>query len=239
MSINLPTPIWILLGLLPLLLVIISWVLKIKFRKPETVAYGCNGSKWVKWLFLLWVIMVILNEWVAPHIPNHWLPQVGRNDGVNFIIHGFTLYCFICYFFISFRELDANQAADAKSAKGLVVSLAKSAGSAVAAAGSASATGLGLIWSAIMAAAYPIVSITSTTITYVSTGAAMFFASLIPMIFVGVIIAMIGAFLILVLFFCTFVIMYIIMTLKFLLNLRITFMGPSSVRYRVKKDDDD
>jgi len=43
MSINLPTPIWILLGLLPLLLVIISWVLKIKFRKPETVAYGCNG----------------------------------------------------------------------------------------------------------------------------------------------------------------------------------------------------
>ena len=240
-SINVPDPILVLLGLLPLLMVIIGWSLKVKFRKPETVAFGCNGNKWLKWLFLLWVLMVILNEWVAPAVnnfPNQYIPTVGRTDGLNFLIHGFTLYCFICYFLVSFRELNAEQAAKAKSAKGLVMNMAKAAGTATAAAGSAAVSGLGMVWSFLMAAAYPIISVTSTTITYVSAGAGMFFASIAALLPIVFIMALLGSFMMLVLFFLTSVIVYVCMVLRFLINLYITFSGPSSVSYDVKNDDD-
>ena len=239
-SVNLPTPVWVLLGLVPLLLVIIGWTLKLKFRKPETVAFGCNGSQWAKWLFLLWILMIIINEWVAPAVnnfPNQYIPHVGRTDGLNFVIHGFTFYCFICYFFVSFRELNEEQAANAKSAKGLVFSLAKSAGAAAVTAGQASVGVLGMIWSFIMAAAYPIISVTSTTITYVSASAGMFFASIAMMIPVVVIVAVIGAFAIMALFFLTCLVMYVLAILKFLQNMYITFAGPSSVAYKVDNDE--
>ncbi len=116
--------------------------------------------------------------------------------------------------------------------------MAKAAGTAAVTAGQASVGVLGMIWSFIMAAAYPIISVTSTTITYVSASAGMFFASIAMMIPVVVIVAVLGAFAIMALFFLTCLVMYVLTVLKFLKNLYITFAGPGSVAYKVDNDDD-
>lgn len=247
-SIDLPDFVWVLLALAPLLLTICSWVIKIKFRKPETAAFGSDGGlsgTIMMFYFMFWLFTVILNEWIAPAIQkSDLMPEIkslfdhiGRDDGFNWYFHGFTLYCFVCFFFMNFRELTEDQAKKAKANGGLVASFGAAAVGSVAVAGSAATSILGTIWSGIMAAAYPIVSVTASAITYVSASAAYFFVALIPMIFVGVFLAVVLKFVLLILFFLSWVPIYIMIAIKFFSNLRITLMGPSRVPYKSVLDD--
>lgn len=241
-SIHWPTYVWVLLGLAPLIVTIINWVLKIAFRKPETVAYGSSGGLFgliMMFYFMLWVFSVVLNEWIAPWVQTldiapelKIIDHIGVNDGMNWYFHGFTFYCFICFFFMNFRELNEEQAKKAKEDGGLVANLGTAAAGSVVAAGSAATSVLGMIWSGIVAAAYPIVSVTATTITYVSTGAAMFFVYLIPMILIGAILAALLKFVLMLLFLLSWLPLYIAIAIKFFTNLRITIMGPTKVPYK-------
>ena len=246
-SISTPSPLVGLFVVLPAILVVAGWTMKIVFRRKDTVAFGYNGNSWMKWVFMLWVLIVILNEWIAPAIQSSDItPELklvnhfGANDqSINFIFHGFTLYCFLCYFFVSFRELNAEQAARAKGAKGLVVSFVSAAGSTAATTGQGIIGLLQLVWTMIMAAAYPIISVTTTTITYVSAGAAMFFTALIPLIFVVVILAVLGMVVQMIALLLTFFIPFIFCVFRFLINTYITMRGPSAVAYKTKKDEDE
>ncbi len=246
-SFDLPRYVWVLLGLAPLILTIFSWVFKIKFRKPETVAYGSNGgvgSTIMMYYFMFWMFTVILNEWIGPAIQKTDIApeiksvfdHIGTDDGFNWYFHGFTLFCFICFFFMNFRELDEDQAKKAKEAGGLVAHFGTAAAASVVGAASATTSVLGMIWSGIVTAAYPIISVSATTITYVSAGFAQFFMALIPMIFVGVFLAVVLKFVLLILFFLSWVPIYIMIVIKFFSNLRITLMGPSRVPYNVLDD---
>ena len=246
-SISTPSPLVGLFVVLPAILVVAGWTMKIVFRRKETVAFGYNGNSWMKWVFMLWVLIVILNEWIAPAIQSSDItPELklvkhfGANDqSINFIFHGFTLYCFLCYFFVSFRELNAEQAARAKGAKGLVVSIVNAAGVTAATTGQGIMGLLSLVWTMIMAAAYPIISVTTTTITYVSASAAMFFVGIIPLIFIVVILAVLGMIVQMIVLLLIFFIPYLSCVIRFLINTLITMRGPSAVWYNVKKDDDD
>ena len=246
-SISTPSPLVGFLIVLPLILVVAGWTMKIVFRRQETVAFGYNGNSWMKWLFMLWVLIVILNEWVAPAIQSSDItPELklinhfGANDQrMNFFFHGFTLYCFLCYFFVSFRELNAEQAAKAKGAKGLVVSLVNTAGATAMTAGQGVMGLLSFVWTMVIAAAYPIISVTTTTITYVSAGAGMFFAAIVPLIIVVVILAVLGYLVQMIVLLLTFFIPFVFCIIRFLINTYITMRGPSAVTYKIKKDDDD
>ncbi|MBP5376735.1 MAG: hypothetical protein J6Y41_02065 [Bacteroidaceae bacterium] len=241
-SIDWPTYVWVLLGLAPLIVTVISWIIKIKFRKPETVAYGSSGGLFgliMMFYFMLWVFSVVLNEWIAPWVQTldiapelKIIDHIGVNDGKNWYFHAFTLYCFICFFFMNFRELNEEQAKKAKEKGSLVASFGAAAAGSAVAAGSAATSVLGMIWSGIVAAAYPIVSVTATTITYVSTGAAMFFVYLIPMILIGAILAALLKFVLMLLFLLSWLPLYIAIAIKFFTNLRITVMGPTKVAYK-------
>lgn len=241
-SIDWPTYVWVLLGLAPLIVTVISWIIKIKFRKPETVAYGSSGGLFgliMMFYFMLWVFSVVLNEWIAPWVQTldiapelKIIDHIGVNDGKNWYFHAFTLYCFICFFFMNFRELNEEQAKKAKEKGSLVASFGAAAAGSAVAAGSAATSVLGMIWSGIVAAAYPIVSVTATTITYVSTGAAMFFVYLIPMILIGAILAALLKFVLMLLFLLSWLPLYIAIAIKFFSNLRITVMGPTKVAYK-------
>lgn len=248
-SINIPTYVEILLGLAPLIITILNWIIKIKFRKPETVAYGSNGGVGgyiMMFYFMFWVFTVILNEWITPAIQKtDLMPEIkslfdhlGNDDGKNWYFHGFTLYCFICYFFMNFRELNEEQAKKAKADGGLVAHFGAAAAGSAVAAGSAATSILGIIWSGIMAAAYPVINITSTTITYVSASAGMFFAALIPMMIIGVILAVILKFVLMLLFLFAWVPAYILVVIKLFTNLRVTIMGPTRVPYKPIMDND-
>lgn len=241
-SIHWPTYVWVLLGLAPLIVTVISWIIKIKFRKPETVAFGSSGSMFgliMMFYFIFWVFTVVLNEWIAPWVQTldiapelKIIDHIGVNDGKNWYFHAFTLYCFICFFFMNFRELNEEQAKKAKEKGSLVASFGAAAAGSAVAAGSAATSVLGMIWSGIVAAAYPIVSVTATTITYVSTGAAMFFVYLIPMILIGAILAALLKFVLMLLFLLSWLPLYIAIAIKFFTNLRITVMGPTKVAYK-------
>ena len=241
-SIDWPTYVWVLLGLAPLIVTVISWIIKIKFRKPETVAFGSSGSMFgliMMFYFIFWVFTVVLNEWIAPWVQTldiapelKIIDHIGVNDGKNWYFHAFTLYCFICFFFMNFRELNEEQAKKAKEKGSLVASFGAAAAGSAVAAGSAATSVLGMIWSGIVAAAYPIVSVTATTITYVSTGAAMFFVYLIPMILIGAILAALLKFVLMLLFLLSWLPLYIAIAIKFFTNLRITVMGPTKVAYK-------
>ena len=248
-SISTPSPLVGFLVVLPAILVVAGWTMKIVFRRKDTVAFGYNGNSWMKWVFMLWMLIVILNEWIAPAIQSADIPSEMKlvnhfgasEEGVNFIFHGFTLYCFLCYFFVSFRELNAEQAERAKQAKGLVVSFVSAAGSTAVTTGQGIIVILQIVWSMIMAAAYPIISVTTTTITYVSAGAGMFFVGLIPLIFVVVILAVLGMLVQMIVLLLIFFIPYLFCAFRFLINTYITLRGPSGVSYyvKIKKDDDD
>ena len=241
-SIDWPTYVWVLLGLAPLIVTVISWIIKIKFRKPETVAFGSSGSMFgliMMFYFIFWAFTVILNEWIAPWVQT-WdiapelkvLDHIGTDDGKNWYFHAFTLYCFICFFFMNFRELNEEQAKKAKEKGSLVATFGAAAAGSAVAAGSAATSVLGMIWSGIMAAAYPIVSVTATTITYVSAGAGMFFAALVPMIIIGALLAVLLKFVLMIVFLFSWLPLYIAIAIKFFSNLRITVMGPTKVAYK-------
>ena len=241
-SIDWPTYVWVLLGLAPLIVTVISWIIKIKFRKPETVAYGSSGSLFgliMMFYFIFWLFTVVLNEWIAPWVQTldiapelKIIDHIGVNDGKNWYFHAFTLYCFICFFFMNFRELNEEQAKKAKEKGSLVASFGAAAAGSAVAAGSAATSVLGMIWGGIMAAAYPIVSITATTVTYISASAAMFFAALVPMIIIGAILAVILKFVLMIVFLFSWLPLYIAIAIKFFSNLRITVMGPTKVEYK-------
>ena len=235
LSINVPRPITILIMLVPLLCVIGSWMLKIKFRKPETVGYAWNGNWVVTWLMLFYLVMTLINWFVAPHT-NHWIPQIGAHDKGVLLLTFFTFYCFLCYYLVSFRELDQEQAAKAKSTKSLMLDLG------VGAAGAAVGAGMGIlqllratlvtIWQLLNP--INIISVSGNVVTYTMGGAGMAFAGLAALIPIVVIVVMVGYFVELLLFFLTMFVVWILTVLKFLSNLRITFRGPSRVAFKPK-----
>ncbi len=242
-SIHIPRYIEILLMLAPLIVTILNWVIKIKFRKTETVAYAPNGGiggMIMMFYFMFWLFTVILNEWIAPAIQKaDIMPEIkslfdhiGKDDGSNWYFHGFTLYCFICFFFMNFRELNEEQAKKAKEKGGLVANFGAAAVGSATAAGSAATSVLGMIWTGIMAAAYPIINVTASTITFVSAGAASFFVALIPMMIIGVIFAVILKFVLMILFLFSWVPIYIVIVIKLFTNMRVTIMGPTKVEYK-------
>lgn len=207
----------------PLVLAILTWVIIIWRRKSEKVAGVIfNGNSWMKWLFLGYIGIILVNIF-GSYVPGHWIPTLwdvkGRNEAF-FIILYFTAYTFVCYFLVSFRLANETEVKEAKNAKQLAVSFVSDA--AGAAAGTVSAAGvaasgiLGMIWSLL----YPIVVVGGQTFVFLGVGAAGFFASLALMIPVVVIIAVAGAFVILVVTFLTCLIVLVATVLKFLSNLR-------------------
>lgn len=231
---SLPMPVWYLLGLTPLLCVIIGWVLKVKFRKPHTVGFAYNGNRWVKWLLLLYVLVMVINNFVLPHIfdGRFALKSSNNPNGILYIML-FTAYCFVCYFLVAFREVNEEQAVHAKSSEKLVLDFAATA------AGAAAGASVGL-WQILLSALQliwqllnpiNIINVSGNVVTYTFAGAGQAFANLTILIPVFVILVMLGVFVQMVMFFLTAFVMWLMTVLKFLLNLRITIMGPTAVRF--------
>ena len=207
----------------PLVLAILTWVIIIWRHKSEKVAGVIfNGNSWMKWLFFGYIGIILVNIF-GSYVPGHWIPTLwdvkGRNEAF-FIILYFTAYTFVCYFLVSFRLANETEVKEAKNAKQLAVSFVSDA--AGAAAGTVSAAGvaasgiLGMIWSLL----YPIVVVGGQTFMFLGVGAVGFFASLALMIPVVVVVAVAGAFVILVVTFLTCLVVLVATVLKFLGNLR-------------------
>lgn len=235
-------PVWYLLGLAPLLCVIIGWTLKVKFRRPDTVGFAYNGNRWVKWFMLLYILVMVINSFVLPHFfgGRFELKSSNNPNGVLYIVL-FTAYCFVCYFLVAFRELNEEQAARAKSSKKMVLNFAATAAGAAAGAGAGLLQALGsalqLIWQLVNP--INIISVSGNVVTYTFAGAGQAFANLTILIPVFVIMVVLGVFVQMVMFFLTAIIMWLVTVIKFLLNLRITAMGPSAVSFKTKDVDEE
>lgn len=216
------------LGITPIVLAVLTWVMNIlRVRSGKAAGIIFNGDTWVKWVFLLFVGVILLQ------VASWWLPEdwtrgfvILTRDmsmGQKLVIPALTGTYFLCYFFIAFRPASAEEVRAAKGAKQLAIDFA---GSAVAgAAGAAGAAGtvaagfLGIVWAML----YPIVVVGGQTFVYLGVGAAGFFASLALLIPIVVIMAVLGAFVVLIVTFLTFVVMIFASILKFITNLRFYF----------------
>ena len=205
----------------PLVLAIITWVVIIARRK-KVAGVIFNGSKWVKWLFFAYVAIILVNV-LGNYVPGHWIPTLydekGHNEGF-FIVLYFTAYTFVCYFLVSFRLANESDLKEAKNAKQLAVSFLSDAADAAAGtatvAGAAASTFLGMIWSLL----FPVVTVAGQSFIFLGVGAAGFFAGIAIMIPIIGIIAVIGAFLILVITFLTCLAVIVATVLQFPNNLR-------------------
>lgn len=213
---------------LPIVLAIITWIMNIRrVRSGKAAGIIFNGNTWVKWLFLLFTGIILLQ------VASWWLPEswtrgfviIRRNMslGQKLVIPLMTGTYFLCYFFIAFRPASAEEVKKAKGAKQLAIDFASSAAAgttgAASAAGTAAVGVLGMIWSLL----YPIVTIGGQSFVYLGVNAASFFGALALMIPIVVIMAVLGAFVILAVTLLTFAVMIIASILKFITNLRFYF----------------
>ena len=214
--------------IIPIVLAILTWVMNIRrVRSGKASGIIFNGDTWVKWAFLLFVGIILLQV-ASWWLPDNWtrgfvILTRDMSMGQKLVIPALTGTYFLCYFFIAFRPATAEEVKAAKGAKQLAIDFA---GSAVAgAAGAAGAAGtvaagfLSVIWSML----YPVVIVGGQAFTYLGVGAASFFASLALLIPIVVIMAVLGAFVVMVVTFLTFAVMIFASILKFLTNLRFHF----------------
>lgn len=211
----------------PIILAIISWVMNIrKVRSGKAAGLIFNGDAWVKWVLLLFIGIILLQ------VASWWLPKdwgwfaiIKENMSLKqkLVIPCVTAVYFLTYFFIAFRPATAEELKEAKGAKQLAIDFASSA--AAGATGVAGAAGTAVVgfWGMIMSLLYPIVTIGGQTFMYMGVGAASFFASLVLLIPIVVILAMLGVFVIMVVTFLTFGVMVIASIVKFVTNLRYHF----------------
>ena len=212
---------------IPIVCAILSWVMNIwRVRSGKAAGIIFNGDTWVKWAFLLFVAIILLQ------VASWWLPKdwtwfaILKKDMTiqqKLVIPVATGVYFLCYFLIAFRPATEEELKKAKGAKQLAISLASDAASATAgvtgAAGTAATGLLGLVWSML----YPIVTIGSQTFVYLGVGAAGFFTSMIALIPIVVIMAMLGTLVVMVVTFLTFIVMVFASIVKFITNLRFYF----------------
>lgn len=208
---------------IPLVLAIITWIIIICRHKSEKVAGVIfNGDSWMKWLFFGYVAIILVNIF-GSYVPGHWIPSLWDVKGHNeafFIILFFTAYTFVCYFLVSFRLANEEEVKEAKNAKQLAVSFVSDAASAAAGTMGAAGVAAGGIFAMIWQMLYPIVVVGGQTFIYLGVGAAGFFASLAVMIPIVAVIAIAGAFVILIVTFLTCLLVLVATVLKFLANLR-------------------
>lgn len=211
---------------LPIIFAILTWVMNIRcVRSGKAAGIIFNGDTWVKWLFLLFVGVILLQ------VASWWLPEDWARDmpviltknmslSQKLIIPAMTGTYFLCYFFIAFRPANAEEVKVAKGAKQLAIDFAGSAAGAAAgaagAAGTVAAGALSVVWSLL----YPIVTVGGQTFVYLGVGAASFFASLAMLIPIVVVMAVLGAFVIMAVTFLTFIVMVFVSILKFITNMR-------------------
>ena len=213
---------------IPIIFAILTWVMNIRrVRSGKAAGIIFNGDAWVKWTFLLFVGVILLQ------IGSWWLPDSwtrgfviitkDMSAGQKLVIPIMTGIYFLCYFFIAFRPANEEELKEAKGAKQLAISFATDAASATAgvvgAAGTAAGGVLSMIWSML----YPIVTVGGQAFVYLGVGAASFFSALALLIPIVVVLAVLGAFVILIVTFLTFAVMVFASILKFITNLRFHF----------------
>ncbi|MBR1687805.1 MAG: hypothetical protein IJ710_04625 [Prevotella sp.] len=215
------------LMILPIVFAIVAWVMNIRrVRSGKAAGIIFNGDAWVKWLFLLFVAIILLQvgSWFLPKDWT-WFAILKKDMSLQqkLVIPVVTAVYFLCYFFIAFRPATEEELREAKSAKQLAVSfVSDAAGAAAGAAGAAGTAATGLL-ALIGSMLYPIVMVGGQTFVYLGVGAAGFFTSMIALIPIVVIMAMLGTFVVLVVTFLTFAVMIFASILKFVSNLRFHF----------------
>lgn len=207
----------------PLVLAILTWILNLRsLRSPKVSGFVFNGSKWVNRLFTLFVAIIVV-QIVGLYVPDYWVPTLFNKDGDNmgiYILLGFSLYTFICYFFIAFRPGNVLDIKAAKGAKQLALDLASSVGAGVGGvAGSAVAAGSGIL-AVIQAAAAPVFTVIGGATYMLVPTLTGFFTMLAVFIPIVAVVGFLGAFVILFVTFFTGIVVVVFCVLKFLANLR-------------------
>jgi hypothetical protein len=226
-----------LLGLVPLFLVIATFLLNILLRRKETAGFVCNGSIFMMWYFVIYLASVFA-QYSVKWLPKSWVGSsifdTVQKDGVpdNSVLWymlAATIAYFICFFFIAFRPVTQDQLQLAKSKKKIVLEMSSEA------MGNALKSGF-------FAAAAAFWGILSTVVTALLSAAFMLLFGFLGALVLGVILlpivgglALFGT---LFLMFASIVIVWILCAWKFLKNTLIVLAGPEKMGYKPKGIDD-
>ena len=226
-----------LLALVPLFLVIATFLLNVFLRRDETAGYVCNGSFYMMWYFVIYLASVFA-QYSVKWLPKSWVGEsvfdgVHKNGVPDNSILWYLLYAtiayFLCYFFIAFRPVTAEQLELAKSKKKIVLERSTVAvGNALK---SGLATAFGALWAIVV-----------TVVSAAVSGAFMLLFGFLGALALGVFLLPIASglalFGTLFLMFASIVIMWILCAWKFLKNTLIVLVGPAKMGYKPKADDD-
>lgn len=223
----------VLVGLVPLFLVIANFVMNWLLSRKETVGYVCNGSFFMAWYFVIYLGSVFAQYSVK------WMPWLGigkslfdstMKDGkvvepdILWYLMYITIAYFICYFFIAFRPVTAEQLQEARANKKIVFEL--------------STTNL----SNAMKTSFYNVATLLWGVIYGTVAGLLYSIGLLLCGFVGALILGIillpiaGAvfiFLTMFLMFASIVIMWFLCAWKFLKNAGIIIVGPAKAGYKI------
>jgi hypothetical protein len=227
-----------LLGLVPLFLVIATLLLNIFLRRKETAGFVCNGSVLMMWYFVIYLASVFA-QYSVKWLPKDWVGKDSifdtvHKDGVpdNSILWyllAATIAYFVCYFFIAFRPVTAEQLQWAKTKKKIVLEMSSEA--VAHALKSGAMTAAGALW-----------TIITTLVTAALSGLFMLLFGFLGALALGVfllpILGGVALFGTLFLMFASILIVWVLCVWKFLKNTLVVLSGPDKIAYRPKGDDD-
>lgn len=227
----------ILLGLVPVFLVLLSFLRNKLLRRAETVGYVCNGSILMMLYFVVFLGSVFA-QYSVKWLPRGWIGksvfESASKDGVPdnsvlWYLIGITILYFICYFFIAIRPVTATQMERAKKEEKIVFELSSSAiGHAASSLAISILSIVGSFLSAIfMAALHSLLLLLGGFL-----GAILLGVILLP-IFGGL--AIFGT---LFLMFASILIVWVLCVYKFIKNTYIVAIGPAKAGYKIEGIDD-
>ena len=215
---------------LPIVVAVIALIQRfVKRRSDETAGYVYNGRRWVAWLFVAIVV-----SWVSLYIGNRvggsggsqLIPSIGK-DGIALVIlfYGLPVLYMISYVLVAFRPATAEQVAEAKGKKNLVVDMT---GKAAAGLWVGFVAMLAAFGSGLMMVLNPIhiISQVGNTITYVKGGMS---ASLMGLVGFGFLIVIVILIVLFVSWFAAYtgsIVLGLAVIVRYLLNLIIFRNGP-------------
>lgn len=220
---------WILLGLVPPLLVVLTIVFNIVFRRKETVGFVFNGSFWMM-IFLFVFLGSFFAQYAVKWLPESWMGRsiFEGNPEAAPLFYGLffiTLGYFLCYALISFRPVTQLQMDTAKANKQLALDFSGTT------AARAAAKGIGSFL-------FILIEVLSSLLTAILASIFTILCGFAGAILVGVIILpILGVLAIAVtmfFMFCSILIAWAICIFKFIKNMFIVAMGPAKVSYNPK-----
>jgi hypothetical protein len=215
---------------LPIVVAVIALIQRfVKRRSDDTAGYVYNGRRWVAWVFVAivasWVILYVGNK-VGGSGGSQLIPSFKKdNIALLILFFGLPVLYMISYVLVAFRPATAEQVAEAKGKKSLVVDMT---GKAAAGLWGGFVAMLAALGAGLMMVLNPIhiISQVGNTITYVKGGMGASLMNLVAMGFLVVIVILIVLFVSWFAAYTGSIVLGLSVIVRYLLNLIIFRNGP-------------